>query len=117
MQISHNKLNIKTGITLLRNSCDNRQGRDNTDLQVELAPSGAGETQVSKTCAERLRCCKHRGTLSKFAIISKYNTAHKKPPTTTRPAPLFKFKEILKVFWANLCSLQICFAVLSCLNI
>lgn len=43
-----------------------------TDLQVELAPSGAGETPASKMCVQRLRCYKRRGTLLKFAVISKY---------------------------------------------
>lgn len=55
MQIFHNELNIKTGRNLLRNSRDNWQRRDNTDLQVELAPSGAGETPASKMRVQRLK--------------------------------------------------------------
>lgn len=55
MQIFHNELNIKTGRNPLRNSRDNWQRRDNTDLQVELAPSGAGETPASKMRVQRLK--------------------------------------------------------------
>lgn len=82
------QLIIKTGINTLRSSYGNWQGREQADLAVSLASSGAEETPAPKRCVQRPRCCKHRGSLLKFAAISKYSV-------TQKPSR-FQVREILK---------------------